>query len=262
MLALSALAAAGTETPAVFLIGDSTVRNGTSGQAGWGDCLSARFDPAITVINRAIGGRSSRSFLTEGRWDEVRDRLRKGDHVLIQFGHNDGGPSDDPRDRASIKGIGGETREVVRNGDGKPETVRSYGWYLTRYVRDARERGAVPVVLSPVPRNIWKDGAIQRDVNGYNKWAREIAEREQALFVPLHDLVADAYERIGREETALLFTEGDHTHTNAGGAAFTARIVAAALRSLDGCALAAHVISDDTHNSETQTKPNLQPDNP
>src|SRR3954463_8372489 len=82
--------------PTLFIVGDSTVHNGTRGQVGWGEPGAAFFDPAqVRVVNRAIGGRSSRTFQTEGRWDKVLAELKPGDFVLIQFGHNDGGPLDD-----------------------------------------------------------------------------------------------------------------------------------------------------------------------
>ena len=125
--------------PALFIIGDSTVRNGTAGQMGWGDPLVRQFDPAkIDVINRAIGGRSSRTFLTEGRWDAVMAHLKPGDFVLMQFGHNDGGKLNDERCRASLKGIGEESEDIIRNTDKQPETVQSYGWYLRKFITDTQ----------------------------------------------------------------------------------------------------------------------------
>src|SRR5213593_1447638 len=84
---------AAAQPPTLFIIGDSTVNNGTKGQQGWGTPLAGLFDPArIKVENRARGGRSSRTFLTEGLWDRVVASLKPGDFVLMQFGHNDGGP--------------------------------------------------------------------------------------------------------------------------------------------------------------------------
>jgi lysophospholipase L1-like esterase len=100
--------------PALFLIGDSTVKNHTAGLLGWGDPIADFFDPAkIRVENRALGGRSSRTFRTEGLWDKVLADVKPGDFVLMQFGHNDGGGVSDAHTRASIKGNGDETQEVT-----------------------------------------------------------------------------------------------------------------------------------------------------
>ena len=231
--------------PTVWLIGDSTVRNTTSGQMGWGDPLGGHFDPShAAVVNRAIGGRSSRTFLTEGRWDAVREQLRPGDFVLIQFGHNDGGPLNDGRARASLRGTGPETETITRNSDGQQETILTYGGYLRRYLREAREKNAIPVLLSPVPRNIWQEETIRRDHAGHSLWARQVAEQEGTVFLPLHDLVADSYEQLGREATAAFFTSGDHTHTNAAGAAHTAAILAKALRGAKSLPISAWLIPE------------------
>ncbi|WP_052572786.1 sialate O-acetylesterase [Haloferula sp. BvORR071] len=224
------IAAAGAK-PTLFIIGDSTVRNQTSGQEGWGDPLVAEFDPAkIEVINRAIGGRSSRTFLTEGRWDAVMANLKAGDFVLMQFGHNDGGPLNDDRCRASIKGIGEETEDIVRKTDGQAETVHSYGWYLRKYVADTKSKGATPIVVSLIPRNDWKDGKVGRAEGGYAGWAKEVAKQGGAEFVDFNSILADRYEAIGQEKTALLFAGTDHTHTGPAGAEFNARTMAESLR--------------------------------
>jgi sialate O-acetylesterase len=235
--AVWALAASLWAKPVLYIIGDSTVRNGTSGQMGWGDPLVAEFDPAkIEVINRAIGGRSSRTFLTEDRWRAVMANLKPGDFVLMQFGHNDGGPMNDERCRASIKGIGEKHEKIVRKTDGKPETVQTYGWYLTKYIRDAKSKGALPLVVSPVPRNIWKDGKIGRADKDYGLWAQQTANQEQVPFIDLNGLLADRYEALGHEKVADLYAGSDHTHHSPRGAEFNATVMAGAIRSLkNGC---------------------------
>ena len=234
-LAVSAFAYA---KPTLWIIGDSTVRNSTYGQVGWGDPLVAEFDPAkIDVINRAIGGRSSRTFLTEGRWDAVMAHLKPGDFVLIQFGHNDGGKLNDNRCRATIKGTGKENEKIVRVTDGKRETVHTYGWYLTKYVEDTKSKGAVPIIVSPIPRNIWKDGKIGRSDHDYGLWAKQVAERQRALFIDFNNILADRYEALGQEKTAEIFAGTDHTHTCAAGAGFNAKAMAEAIRTLKDCLL-------------------------
>jgi lysophospholipase L1-like esterase len=240
-----ALSATLPAKPSLFIIGDSTVRVGTPGQTGWGDPLVTRFDPArIDVVNRAIGGRSSRSFRTEGRWAAVAANLRPGDFLLIQFGHNDGGPLDDSRGRASLKGGGEETTEIVRQGDGKPETVHTYGWYLRQYAREAKAAGALPIPVSPIPRNIWQNGKITRADRDYGRWAREAAAAEKVPFIDFNALLADAYEALGPERTAALFCGDDHTHASAEGADLNAGVMAAAIRKLDGCALGECLLPD------------------
>jgi sialate O-acetylesterase len=217
--------------PTLYLIGDSTVRNGTPGQTGWGDPLGDHFDPAkIRVVNRAIGGRSSRTFLTEGRWDVVMELLKPGDFVMMQFGHNDGGPLNGDRCRASIKGVGEESEEIVRETDGKPETVRSYGWYLRHYIAGAKSKGAIPIVLSQVPRNIWKDGKIGRVNRDYGLWAKQAADSSGALFIDFNEILAARYEGMGQEKAAAFFVEGDHTHHSSSGAAFNASVLAETIR--------------------------------
>src|SRR5215470_3701125 len=89
----------------LFIIGDSTVKNSTEGLQGWGDPIADYFDQAkLRVVNRARGGRSSRTFQTEGLWDQVLKELKPGDFVLMQFGHNDGAPIDDEKARGSLPG--------------------------------------------------------------------------------------------------------------------------------------------------------------
>ncbi len=219
--------------PTLFLIGDSTVNNHTKGQLGWGDPLVKLFDPVkIKVVNRARGGRSSRTFLTEGLWDKVLAELKPGDYVLMQFGHNDGGSLKDPRNRASIKGTSDETEEVENPTTKVKETVHSYGWYLRRYIRDAKTKGATAIVLSPVPRKIWKDDkTVARASGDYGKWAAEAAKQEAVAFVDLNDLIAKRYEALGKEKVETLFGD-EHTHTNAAGAELNAEQVVAGLKAL------------------------------
>jgi sialate O-acetylesterase len=238
LAALVAAMASARAKPALFIIGDSTVRNSTAGQQGWGDPLVAQFDPAkIEVFNRAIGGRSSRTFLTDGRWAAILAQLKPGDFVLMQFGHNDGGPLNDDRARASLKGNGEATEDLIRKADGKPETVHSFGWYLRNYARDAKAKGATPIVASLIPRNIWNGEKIIRSTADYGLWASQAAAQEQAHFIDFNGRLADRFEALGPAQTAALFSGTDHTHTSAAGAAFNAGVMAAAIRSLPGCEL-------------------------
>jgi rhamnogalacturonan acetylesterase len=217
--------------PTLYLIGDSTVKVGTAGQMGWGDGIGAFFDLSrINVVNYARGGRSSRTFLTEGLWNRVLSALRPGDFVLIQFGHNDGGELfASTRPRASLPGIGDETREGIVDMTGQFEVVHTFGWYLKKYATDARERGATPIVCSLVPRRIWKDTKIVRDERAV--WAGQAARAASAPFIDLNDIVARRYEDVGPDAVLKLFAD-EHTHTNQAGALFNAGAVVEGLKKI------------------------------
>jgi len=103
------------QKPKLVLVGDSTVNNSSGEFRGWGNVIGEFFDPTkIEVVNKARGGRSSRTFITEGLWDQVTPTLAEGDIVLIQFGHNDGGSIDKDRARGSLNGNDNETRKRTK----------------------------------------------------------------------------------------------------------------------------------------------------
>ncbi len=222
--------------PSIVLIGDSTVRNGggdgAGGQWGWGDALPAFVDTAkFNVVNRAIGGLSSRTFTTQGHWDRAKTLLRKGDFLLIQFGHNDASPlNDERRARGTIRGTGEETEAIDNLITKRHEIVHSYGWYLRSYIREAKALGVTPIVCSPVPRKKW-DGAkvIRSTLDGYAAWAKQVAAEEGVGFIDLNDLVAGRYESFGIEMVEQLFAD-ENTHTSLAGAVLNASVVGQQLR--------------------------------
>lgn len=232
--------------PTLYLVGDSTMKVGTPGQKGWGDEMARFFDPKkLNVVNQAIGGRSSRTYQTEGRWAAVVAMLRPGDTVLIQFGHNDGGPlNEDPpitpktRARGTIRGVGDETREVDNILTGEHETVHSFGWYMRKYIDDVRAAGATPIVLSLVPRNAWKEGKIVRSrPNNYGDWARIVAEAADVSFIDHNEIIARGLDVLGPEKTGPLFA--DNLHAAPAGALFNARAAVSGLKSLPDAPFAA-----------------------
>ncbi|HEX4810569.1 MAG TPA: rhamnogalacturonan acetylesterase [Bryobacteraceae bacterium] len=223
--------------PTLYITGDSTVNNHSKGLLGWGDPIANYFDASrIHVENDARGGRSSRTFLTEGLWDSVLAKLQPGDFVVMQFGHNDGGALTDIRHRASLKGTGEDTAEGP-NDSGQMETVHSYGWYMRRFVDDTKAKHAVPIVLSPVPRNIWENGKVVRASRDYGKWAQEAAQREGAFFIDLNEITARKYEALGPDVVKAKYFGEDHTHTTPAGAEVNAQSVVEGIRGLKDCAL-------------------------
>lgn len=223
--------------PTLWLIGDSTVRNGhgdgANGQWGWGEPLVDYFDASrINVVNRAIGGLSSRTFFTEGHWEEDLAMMKRGDVMLVQFGHNDSGLLDDPaRSRATIPGTGEETREIENPILKMHETVHTYGWYLRKYIRDAKAKGVTPIVCTLIPRKIWKDGKIVRNDDTYAGWARTVASEEKVQLIDLNQRIALRYDALGEANVEPLFVD-PHTHTSRAGAEMNAEVVVQGLKSL------------------------------
>ena len=234
---ISAQASPSGEIPSLFIVGDSTANIqgdpdvSTEKRVGWGTPFASFFDPnKIHVVNAARAGRSSRTFMNEGKWQAVVDQLKPGDFVLIQFGHNDPGPVDSGKQRGSLPGTGDDTQDVKRP-DGTSETVHTFGWYLRKYVADTRAKGAIPILLSVTPRNIWTDGKVEQSLGHFREWTADIAQQENVDYVDLSRIVARAYQKLGQEKVATFFPL-DHTHTNEQGAGLNAESVVAGLKAL------------------------------
>jgi lysophospholipase L1-like esterase len=227
--------------PSLVLVGDSTVRNGqgdgAGGLWGWGDALVDHFDTStLNVVNRAIGGLSSRTYMTFGHWDRTLALLKAGDVVVLQFGHNDASATNDPtRARGTLPGTGDEATTIDNQMTGEREDVHTYGWYLRRMIGEAQKKGASVVVCSPVPRHAWKDATVVRS-DTYRPWAEQVAKASGAGFVDLNGLVAARYDALGRAAVAPFFPSDD-THTSRAGAELTAETAASALAALPNSSL-------------------------
>lgn len=256
--------------PSLILVGDSTVRNGhgngADGQWGWGHPIHDLFDLSkINVVNRAIGGLSSHSYISQGHWENTLAMIKSGDYVLIQWGHNDGGlnlpgakPVPDagllpgqvpppPRPGAprqnvngSLPGIGDETITLPNPRTGQDETVHTYGWYLRKYISDIKAKGATPIICSLVPRKLWLDGHIVRQTSTYRGWAQQVAEQEHVGFVDLNEIIARKYDALGPVAVEPLFAD-PHTHQSMAGAILNAESVVSGLRDLPGDPLAPYL---------------------
>jgi lysophospholipase L1-like esterase len=228
---------ANTNLPSLFVIGDSTVRNGqgngAGAQWGWGDLLAPYFDTnKINVVNRALGGTSSRTFYRD-QWPRVLAMLKPGDFVMMQFGHNDGGAINDTnRARGTIKGAGDETQEIDNLITKQHEIVHSFGWYEKQMITEARARGATPMVCSLIPHNTWKNGVVVRNKNDYAGWAGDVARSENAPFLDINEIIARQYDQLGEEKVKPLFIVGAGPHTSRAGAETNAACVVSALKGL------------------------------
>jgi len=203
----------------VYLIGDSTMADKevkAYPETGWGMPFHYYFDSTVTVDNRAKNGRSTRTFIEEGRWQSVLQTLKAGDYVLIQFGHND---------------------EVPTKGSyTKPEDFTAY---LQKFVDDSRNKKAIPILITPVARRKFDStGHIVETHADYTKLVKRVAQK---LTVPLIDLDKESQEmlqKLGPENSKFLFNylqpgenphypdgHKDDTHFNELGARMMAEIV-------------------------------------
>jgi rhamnogalacturonan acetylesterase len=236
--------------PTLYVVGDSTARSEPLPLRGWGSEIGAFFDPAtINVVNRAIGGRSSRTFMTEGRWDKVLAELKPGDFVLVQFGHNDNGDYKDPKakGRPSIRSEGEETAEAIKGDLVTMETIHSFGWYMRKFAADAKAKGATPILLSMVPHKDWKDGKIVRNEQAtFVKWTQNAAKTTGALFIDTNKIIAEGLQRLGPEQVNPLFGDA-RTHSSAEGAKYNAAAVVVGMKALNPDPLAKYFskLADD-----------------
>lgn len=241
-IALSSFMLFQKDKPTLYIIGDSTVRNANRPQCGWGEMINEFLDTTqISISNQAMAGRSTRTFIKEKRWERVLSTLKHGDFVIMQFGHNEGSKPDTSRGgyRGVLRGTGDETVDLIWK-DSTLETVHTYGWYLKKFVSDAKAKGATAIICSMIPRNQW-DNKIKGDTtsgkivrranNDFGKWAKEVAASEGAFFIDLNAISADKYDVMGPDEVKKLF-EKDHTHTNVDGARINAASVAEGIRLL------------------------------
>ena len=237
--------------PVVFFTGDSTVKNADKeddGMWGWASQAATVFDESkITLFNAARAGRSTRSFLREGLWDEVYNSLEPGDFVTIQFGHNDICPITDAKARGVISGTQ-DTLHVFKLDNGQYEVVYSFGWYLKKFIDDVREKGATPILVSLTPRNEWPGGKVERRDNSYGKWYREVVAETGVEFIDMHNISADfldkkfavrqlpedkekAKAKVSElKEKAGRYFKKDHTHASKLGAQMNAESFAKGLR--------------------------------
>ncbi|EMD89260.1 carbohydrate esterase family 12 protein [Bipolaris maydis ATCC 48331] len=209
--------------PTAYFAGDSTMANGNNVITGWGAFTS--YSLTMPCVNKAIGGRSSRSYTVEGRFDEIANLVQPGDIVTMEFGHNDGGSlSSSDNGRTVCPGTGNEICNSTYNG--QKVTVHTYNWYLTEAGKKFIAKGAKVIVSSQTPNNPWESGSFQYGDGGrFVGYARDVATAlgANAMFVDHGKYTADMYKTLGKAGTDALFVTGDHTHTTAKGAEAVAK---------------------------------------
>ncbi|KAL8370791.1 hypothetical protein RB595_000910 [Gaeumannomyces hyphopodioides] len=217
--AATATALADAAPRTIHLCGDSTMAPNGGGRntQGWGEFLHHSFSPAAYVVNNAaVAGRSARSFTREGRFDAVAGRVKPGDWVVIEFGHNDGGSLANDNGRSACFGAGSETCRTTYNG--VSETVQTYPTYLKRASSMMLKAGA-KVILAPLtPNNPWESGSFAWGPSrfDYYAWlaASELGGPSAGVwFVPHGHLGAQAMRNLGRQTVNAGFPN-DHTHTS------------------------------------------------
>ncbi len=216
--------------PVLFLVGNSTMRNGTlgngsNGQWGWGYFEHEFFDEnKITVENHALGGTSPRTFYRD-LWQPVLKGIQPGDYVILELGHNDNGPVDSGRARASLKGgLSHDSLMVTVKETGKEEMVYTFGGYIRKFVSEIRSHHAIPILLTLTPRNDYEPDdptKIQRKLTTFTPWIKALAEELNTPFIDLNDISALKLEKYGKWKTNYHFF-GDKIHSSEFGAKMNA----------------------------------------
>lgn len=217
------------QKPTLFLIGDSTMANkenpDKNPEHGWGQVLPQFLTNGIEIQNHAVNGRSSKSFRTEGRWDKVEKQLKKGDFVIIQFGHND---------------------QKIKDSTKFTNPYTQYRANLERYVNEARAKGATPVLMTSIVRRNFNENGVLIDTHKeYPLVVRMVANDLKVPFVDMQLLTEQMEIAYGPENSKKLhlyykededpyYPKGkeDDTHLSKLGAETVAKLAAKSLKAL------------------------------
>ncbi|KXN88794.1 Rhamnogalacturonan acetylesterase [Leucoagaricus sp. SymC.cos] len=200
----------------VRLAGDSTmaVGGGGSGTQGWGVLLSQYL--AIPVVNNAVGGESARSYSDQGLFTSLINSAQKGDFVIIEFGHNDASAGAVDNGKQDAVGDGYNITATVTTSSGSQILIHSFAYYIENAVAALLNKGAIPIISSLTPDNIWTNGAIAGP-NRFVTYAQSIGTRRSITYVDHYAYTAAAYDSLGETQVDT-FYPNDHLHTNAAGA--------------------------------------------
>lgn len=206
-------------------------------RSSWGHYLKNYL--TISVNNLAVNGRSTRSFINEGKWKSLLDSTSAGDFVIIEMGHNDDtDPTTDTKDRGTLPGAGEET-VVVTTSTGTKETVHTFGWYLRKMVADVKAKNAVPIISGMVPRNYWKGETLQADWP-FADTAKQVAQQAGVQYADHTKYSVAAFQALGATKAKTYFPN-DNTHTNPAGAQINTKTFAQAVKCGSNIGLASYL---------------------
>jgi lysophospholipase L1-like esterase len=225
MVLVSTFSAAASAQITVYLAGDSTCANKTLDkrpETGWGEMMQQYFDPAkVRIDNQAQNGRSTKSFIDEGRWQAIVEKLKKGDYVFVEFGHNDE-KKDNPAVYAS------------------PE---AYKENLRRFIGETRAKGATPVLMTPVSRRKFEKDLLVKTHGEYPDAVKQVGKDQNAAVIDMESKSAEVLSRYGNEGSTKLFLQlkpgenpnypkgvEDNTHFSPLGAEEMAKLAAEGIR--------------------------------
>lgn len=193
----------GWDGPTLYIAGDSTVTDQSAdypylpgnSYSGWGQMLSAYMGDQMAVSNHAHSGLTTESFRSEGHYQILYTRIKKGDICLFQFGHND--------------------QKLMHL-----KAEEGYRKKLTEYIEEIQKKGALPVLVTPLARNSWKgnDGTYNDLLEPYARECIRLAEEKQIPCVDLHAKSMAFVKECGREAAKRFFFPSDYTHSNDYGA--------------------------------------------
>jgi lysophospholipase L1-like esterase len=212
----------------VWMIGDSTMCQYDSSRfplTGWGMPFAQYFDSSVTIENKAKGGRSTRTFIAENRWQPIVDNLSKDDYVFIQFGHND----------------------EAKNYPDRYTTLGDYRKNLIKFVTESRDKKAIPVLITPVSRRKFDaNGNALETHEVYSKIVREVAGEYKVPLIDLDSMSIQLLQKFGPKNSPLLFMQlkpgenpdyplgiHDNTHFNTYGARHIAELVLKGIENLN-----------------------------
>lgn len=206
----------------VYLAGDSTMAKGGggSGTEGWGQYLAQYL--TVPVVNDAVAGRSARSYTDEGRFNTLINTVKSGDFVVIEFGHNDGTSGATDNGRQDAVGSDTTTTATVTAANGTQIVIHTFNYYVQNAVNSLKAKGAIPIVSSQTPDNIWSSATTMSGPSRFVGYAQIAASQTSTTYVNHFNYVVQAYQKLGQTQVTT-FYPNDHTHTSPTGANIVAQ---------------------------------------